>query len=461
MARNTKKSYEIDMLNGPILPKMLRFSVPLTLSTMLQLLFNAADVVVVGRYAGDNSLAAVGSNTALINLLTNLFLGLSIGANILAARHYGAHEDEELSKTVHTSILLSIYSGILLTVVGICGARVILEWMQCPDDVLGLATIYLRIYFAGMTATMLYNFGAALLRAGGDTQRPLYYLLAAGVVNVLLNLVFVIKLHMDVAGVALATVISQCISAALVIRCLMKENGPLRLKLKQIMQVGIPAGLQGVLFSLANVTVQSSINSFDDTVLVAGSSASSSVENFVYANVNAFYQANTAFTSQNFGAGNYKRILKVRHTAVAAGVISTSLLGWLAILFGHQLLGIYSTSPDVVQAGMLRMWFLLILYGLDALMDVQVGSMRGIGYNVTPMLVALVGACVFRLVWLATVFQIPPYHRIETVYIVYPISWIMTALAHGIYFSFAYRKVVRNFKSMEESPAPSAPTAVS
>ena len=282
MARSSTKSYEIDMLNGAIFPKLLRFAVPLTLSTMLQLLFNAADVVVVGRYAGDNSLAAVGSNTALINLLTNLFLGLSIGANILAARHYGAHEDEELSKTVHTSILLSIYSGLLLTVVGILGARTILEWMQCPDDVLGLATTYLRIYFAGQTATMLYNFGAALLRAGGDTQRPLYFLFAAGIVNVVLNLVFVIKFQMDVAGVALATVISQCISAALVIRCLMKETGPLRLdlrqlkiypmKLKQIMQVGIPAGIQGILFSLANVTVQSSVNSFGE-VIMAGSSA--------------------------------------------------------------------------------------------------------------------------------------------------------------------------------------------
>lgn len=468
MAGHAKKTYEIDMCNGPILSKLLRFSVPLTLSTMLQLLFNAADVVVVGRYAGDNSLAAVGSNTALINLLTNLFLGLSIGANILAARYYGAREDEELSKTVHTSILLSIYSGLLLTVVGVCGARVILEWMQCPDDVLNLATVYLRIYFAGMTATMLYNFGAALLRAGGDTQRPLYFLLAAGVVNVVLNLIFVIKFQMDVAGVALATVISQCISAALVIRCLMKENGPLRLdlkklkingmKLKQIMQVGVPAGFQGVLFSLANVTVQSSINSFDDTVLVAGSSASSSVENFVYANVNAFYQANTAFTSQNFGAGNYKRIQKIRHTAVIAGVLSTSLLGWLAILFGRQLLGIYSTSPEVVQAGMLRMWFMLIVYGLDALMDVQVGSMRGIGYNVLPMLVSLVGACVFRLVWLATVFQIPAYHRIETVYIVYPISWALTALAHGICFFFAYRKVVQ---TMSDQPDASIKTAAS
>ena len=229
MMRSAKKTYEIDMLHGAILPKLLRFAVPLTLSTMLQLLFNAADVVVVGRWAGDNSLAAVGSNTSLIALLTNMFLGLSIGANILAARYFGAHEDEELSKTVHTSILLSLYSGVFLTVVGILGARTILIWMQCPANVLDLATLYLRIYFAGMTATMLYNFGAALLRASGDTQRPLYYLFASGVVNVILNLVFVIYFHMDVAGVALATVISQCISAALVVRCLMKETGPLRL----------------------------------------------------------------------------------------------------------------------------------------------------------------------------------------------------------------------------------------
>lgn len=466
MAGSKKKSYEIDMCSGSILPKVLRFSIPLTLSTMLQLLFNAADVVVVGRYAGDNSLAAVGSNTSLINLLTNLFLGLSIGANILAARHFGAHEDEELSKTVHTSILLSVCSGLLLTVVGICGARVILEWMQCPDDVLELATIYLRIYFAGMTATMLYNFGAALLRAGGDTQRPLYFLFAAGIVNVVLNLFFVIRLQMDVAGVALATVISQCISAALVIRCLMRETGALHLdlkklkihpmKFKQIMQVGIPAGLQGMLFSLANVTVQSSINSFDNTVLVAGSAASSSVENFVYANVNSFYQANTAFTSQNYGAGNYDRILKVRHTAVASGVISTFLISWLAILFGRQLLGIYSSSPEVVDAGMVRMWFLLALYGLDALMDVQVGSMRGIGYNVLPMLVTLVGACAFRLVWLATVFHIPAFHRIETVYIVYPISWTLTALAHGICFFFAYRKLMRRVGAQGEVPQQAA-----
>ena len=325
MMRSAKKTYEIDMLHGAILPKLLRFAVPLTLSTMLQLLFNAADVVVVGRWAGDNSLAAVGSNTSLIALLTNMFLGLSIGANILAARYFGAHEDEELSKTVHTSILLSLYSGVFLTVVGILGARTILIWMQCPANVLDLATLYLRIYFAGMTATMLYNFGAALLRASGDTQRPLYYLFASGVVNVILNLVFVIYFHMDVAGVALATVISQCISAALVVRCLMKETGPLRLdfrqlkiypiKLKQIMQVGIPAGIQGMLFSLANVTVQSSVNSFGE-VIMAGSSAAISIEQFIYSNINAFYQANVAFTSQNYGAGDYRRIKKIDRKSV-------------------------------------------------------------------------------------------------------------------------------------------------
>ena len=430
MMRSAKKTYEIDMLHGAILPKLLRFAVPLTLSTMLQLLFNAADVVVVGRWAGDNSLAAVGSNTSLIALLTNMFLGLSIGANILAARHFGAHEDEELSKTVHTSILLSLYSGVFLTVVGILGARTILIWMQCPANVLDLATLYLRIYFAGMTATMLYNFGAALLRASGDTQRPLYYLFASGVVNVILNLVFVIYFHMDVAGVALATVISQCISAALVVRCLMKETGPLRLdfrqlkiypiKLKQIMRVGIPAGIQGMLFSLANV----------------------------------------AFTSQNYGAGDYRRIKKIARISVVTGVVTTELLSVLAVYFGPQLLGIYSPSAEVVAAGMVRLRWIALFYGLDAIMDVIVGSLRGVGYNILPMLVTLMGACASRLIWLSTVFRLPAYHRIEMVYIVYPLSWALTATTHLICYFFVSRKVDRELRAheaelaarMEESP---------
>ena len=451
MVRNAKKSYEIDMCSGAILPKLLRFSVPLTLSTMLQLLFNAADVVVVGRFAGDNSLAAVGSNTALINLLTNLFLGLSIGANILAARHYGAHEEEELRKTVHTSVLLAIVSGIVLSVIGVAGARDILILMQCPEEVLGLATLYLRIYFAGMTATMLYNFGAALLRAGGDTQRPLYYLLLAGIVNLVLNLIFVIQFRMDVAGVALATVISQCISAALVIRCLIWETGALHLdlhqlkicpiKLRQIMQVGIPAGIQGCLFSLANVTVQSAINSFQDTAIIAGSSAASSVENFIYANINSFYQANTAFTSQNYGAGNVQRIKRIMWISVLTGTLSTLMLSLVTYAAGPPLLGIYSPSPEVIAAGMVRLRWILLFYALDAVMDVQVGSLRGMGYNMLPMLVTLIGACLFRLVWLATVFRIPAYHSIETVYMVYPISWVITASCHAVCFFLTYRKL--------------------
>ena len=455
MMRSAKKTYEIDMLHGAILPKLLRFAVPLTLSTMLQLLFNAADVVVVGRWAGDNSLAAVGSNTSLIALLTNMFLGLSIGANILAARYFGAHEDEELSKTVHTSILLSLYSGVFLTVVGILGARTILIWMQCPANVLDLAT--------------LYNFGAALLRASGDTQRPLYYLFASGVVNVILNLVFVIYFHMDVAGVALATVISQCISAALVVRCLVKETGPLRLdfrqlkiypiKLKQIMQVGIPAGIQGMLFSLANVTVQSSVNSFGE-VIMAGSSAAISIEQFIYSNINAFYQANVAFTSQNYGAGDYRRIKKIAMISVVTGVVTTELLSVLAVYFGPQLLGIYSPSAEVVAAGMVRLRWIALFYGLDAIMDVIVGSLRGVGYNILPMLVTLMGACASRLIWLSTVFRLPAYHRIEMVYIVYPLSWALTATTHLICYFFVSRKVDRELRAheaelaarMEESP---------
>ena len=469
MAGKQQTHYEIDMCNGPILSKMLRFSIPLMCSSVLQLLFNAADIVVVGRWAGDNSLAAVGSNTALIGLLTNLFVGLAVGANTLAAKYYGARDRDALHRVVHTSILLSIISGLVLTVVGVFGARTILIWMQTPENVLDLATLYLRIYFLGMTATMVYNFGAALLRAEGDTQRPLYFLSLAGVVNIVLNLFFVIVCKLDVAGVAIATVISQCISAALVVRCLMKETGPLRLdfrqlkiypiKLKQIMQVGIPAGIQGMLFSLANVTVQSSVNSFGE-VIMAGSSAAISIEQFIYSNINAFYQANVAFTSQNYGAGDYRRIKKIAMISVVTGVVTTELLSVLAVYFGPQLLGIYSPSAEVVAAGMVRLRWIALFYGLDAIMDVIVGSLRGVGYNILPMLVTLMGACASRLIWLSTVFRLPAYHRIEMVYIVYPLSWALTATTHLICYFFVSRKVDRELRTheaelaarMEESP---------
>ena len=462
-------SRSADLTSGPMLQKIILFSVPLAASSILQLLFNAADVVVVGRFAGSTALAAVGSNGALINLLVNLFVGLSLGANVVAARCFGARDEKGVQDTVHTAVALGLVSGVLLAVVGFCAARGLLELMSCPEDVISLSTLYLKIYFIGMPMTMLYNFSSALLRAMGDTKRPLYCLAAAGVINVVLNLVFVIYFHMDVAGVALATVISQCISAALVVRCLMKETGPLRLdfrqlkiypiKLKQIMQVGIPAGIQGMLFSLANVTVQSSVNSFGE-VIMAGSSAAISIEQFIYSNINAFYQANVAFTSQNYGAGDYRRIKKIAMISVVTGVVTTELLSVLAVYFGPQLLGIYSPSAEVVAAGIVRLRWIALFYGLDAIMDVIVGSLRGVGYNILPMLVTLMGACASRLIWLSTVFRLPAYHRIEMVYIVYPLSWALTATTHLICYFFVSRKVDRELRAheaelaarMEESP---------
>ena len=455
MAPNQGKTYEIDMCSGPILPKMLQFAVPLMCSSILQLLFNAADIIVVGRWAGDNSLAAVGSTTSLINLLINLFIGLSVGANILAARLYGANEKEGLRQTVHTAMLLSVISGALLTVVGVCGARTILIWMQSPAEVLGLAAVYLRIYFLGMPATMLYNFGAALLRAVGDTRRPLYYLLSAGVVNVVLNLFFVIVCHLDVAGVAIATAVSQCVSAALVVRCMIREQGAVHLeprelriwkvRLKQILQVGLPAGFQGALFSLSNVVIQSSINSFGE-IVVAGNSAASNIEGFIYVAMNAFYQANVSFTSQNYGAGRYDRIRPILLQAQGCVIVIGAVLGGTAALMGPHLLRIYSSSPAVISAGMIRLMIVCVPYALCGMMDVMVGSLRGLGYSVMPMLVSLMGACVFRLVWIATVFQRPAFHTIQTIYWSYPISWTITFLTHLACYIWAMHRLKQHLE---------------
>lgn len=455
MAPNQGKTYEIDMCSGPILPKMLQFAVPLMCSSILQLLFNAADIIVVGRWAGDNSLAAVGSTTSLINLLINLFIGLSVGANILAARLYGANEKEGLRQTVHTAMLLSVISGALLTVVGVCGARTILIWMQSPAEVLGLAAVYLRIYFLGMPATMLYNFGAALLRAVGDTRRPLYYLLSAGVVNVVLNLFFVIVCHLDVAGVAIATAVSQCVSAALVVRCMIREQGAVHLeprelciwkvRLKQILQVGLPACFQGALFSLSNVVIQSSINSFGE-IVVAGNSAASNIEGFIYVAMNAFYQANVSFTSQNYGAGRYDRIRPILLRAQGCVIVIGAVLGGTAALMGPHLLRIYSSSPAVISAGMIRLMIVCVPYALCGMMDVMVGSLRGLGYSVMPMLVSLMGACVFRLVWIATVFQRPAFHTIQTIYWSYPISWTITFLTHLACYIWAMHRLKQHLE---------------
>jgi len=441
--KQKQKKYEIDMCNGPILKKMLVFALPLMLSSILQLLFNAADIVVVGRFAGDESLAAVGSTSSLINLLTNLFIGLSVGSNVLVARYFGAKKLEELKQTVHTSMTLSLIGGVALTIIGVAGAPVILTWMQSPPKVISLAIIYLRVYFIGMPATMVYNFGSSILRATGDTKRPLYYLTIAGVVNVVLNLIFVIVFRWGVFGVGIATVISQVISAALVVRCLLREQNAIRLdlrylginkgKLLQIMQIGLPAGFQGMLFSLSNVVIQSSVNTFGATI-VAGNSAAANLEGFVYVGMNAFYQAAISFMGQNVGAGKYNRVNRILYSAqicviVIGFALSTAIRG-----FAGPLLGLYTDSPAVVAAGTARLNIICVTYFLCGMMDVMVGALRGLGYSIAPMIVSLLGACAFRLVWIATIFQVERFHVIETVYYSYPISWALTFAAHLVIF---------------------------
>lgn len=453
-------AYKLDMTTGALLPKMLRFAMPLMASSLLQLLFNAADVVVVGKYSGHNSLAAVGSTSSLINLMTNLFLGLSIGANVLSAKYMGAGDKKNTSKVVHTAITVSILSGLLLAVVGLVFAPQILALMKSPDNVIGLASLYLRIYFLGMPAMMFYNFGSSLLRSKGDTKRPLYFLSAAGVLNVILNLLFVIVFHMDVAGVALATIISQYLSAALILRCLMKEtDDSFRLTLQKLgidkatlwglIKIGIPAGLQGVVFSLSNVVIQSSVNSFGD-IVIAGSSAAASIEGFVWVSMNAFHQAALTFTSQNIGAKKYSRINKILLCAECCAIFAGLVFGNLAVLFGPQLLNIYiKTSPgadaellrqSILTAGMTRLKVISTTYCLCGMMDTIVGSIRGMGYGVTPTIVSMLGACGLRLLWIATIFQMPEYHTPKALFFSYPVSWALTFLAHFLCFLLMRKK---------------------
>ena len=449
------KSNQIDMTEGSVFFKLLQFSIPLIFSSVLQLFFNAADVVVVGRFAGVNSLAAVGSTSSLINLLVNLFLGLSVGTNVIAANYFGSGKNKKLSQTVHTAILLSVYSGVILTVVGVFGAKYILRLMGSPDEVLSLATLYLQIYFAGITASMVYNFGSALLRSKGDTKRPMYILFAAGLINVVLNLIFVIPLKMDVAGVALATVLSQVFSAFMVIRCLVKESDYFKLyfsKLKidreifiDILKIGLPAGFQGILFSFSNVIIQSSVNSFGN-IMIAGSSAAANIEGFVYISMNGFAQGSLTFVSQNYGAKKMDRIKKVVRIALLCALVAGTVLGNLAYLFGRNLIAIYNDNPDVIEAGLLRMSVIMTTYALCGIMDVMANSVRGIGHSLLPMVVSLLGACGLRLVWLATAFQIPAFHTCRTVFLSYPISWAITFAAHVVCFFV----ILKNLKAQKE-----------
>lgn len=448
MKKKVQKSYEIDMCNGPLFGKILLFTLPLMLSGILQLLFNAADVVVVGRFAGNEALAAVGSTGALTNLLVNLFIGLSVGANVLVARYYGARQGEEVSQTVHTSVLVSVVGGFLLAIIGIAAARPLLLLMDTPENVINHSVLYMRIYFLGMPVMLMFNFGSAILRAIGDTRRPLFYLIIAGVINVALNLWFVIGFHMGVAGVALATVIAQCVSTTLIMWCLMKNDGYIKLqfnklridwgKLGKIAAIGLPAGIQGSLFSISNVLIQSSVNSFG-SIAMAGNTAGSNVEGFVYTSMNSVHQTAVSFTGQNLGGKRYDRINRILIECLLFVTAIGLIMGNGAVLLGNHILGFYSSDPDVIAYGLQRMSVVCATYCLCGIMDVLVGSIRGLGYAVMPMIVSLMGACAFRVIWIYTVFQ---WNRtLHTLYISYPISWALTAFVHVICFLIVRRRL--------------------
>lgn len=444
------KKYEIDMCNGPLLSKILVYAVPLIASGILQLLFNAADMVVAGRFAGNAALGAVGATSSLINLLINVFIGMSVGSNVLVAHFYGANRQEELGQTVHTSIALSLISGVVLGIAGFLSASPLLSLMGTPDDILPHAVTYMQIYFIGVPGMLLYNFGSAILRAVGDTKRPLYYLLFAGVINVVLNLFFVIVAGIGVAGVALATILSQFVSAAMVIRCLIREEGAYHLDLRavrlypdkviRILRVGLPAGFQGAVFSISNVLIQSSVNSFG-SIAVAGNTAAQNLEGFVYNAMNSFHQTALSFTSQNMGAKKMERVKKIMWICVGCVTVTGMLMGFAGLYFANELLAIYSTDSEVVAYGYERLLIIFSTYFLCGIMDVLVGSIRGMGYSIMPMIVSLLGACGLRVVWIFTIFA--HYRTPGILYNSYPVTWTVTLLVHLVCFLIGVKEKTR------------------
>ena len=433
--RPRRSSYEINMTEGPLMGKLVRFSIPLALSGVLQLLFNAADIVVVGRFAGSHALAAVGSTSALNMLIVNLFIGLSIGVNVLVARYFGAGQSRDLRETVHTAILTAAACGVFLIFAGMFLSRPLLQLVETPEDVIDHSVLYMRIIFAGMPVSMVYNFGSAILRAVGDTQRPLYFLLTAGVINVALNLFFVIVLHMGVAGVALATIISQTVSAALVVLCLVRSEGVYRLnlkelrvyksKLKEMARIGIPAGIQGSMFSISNVLIQSTVNGFG-SVAMAGSTAAGNIEGFVFTAMDAFNQAAQSFVGQNYGAKKLDRVKRIILICLGLVTVMGLALGVGAYLAAEPLLGIYSADPAVIAYGKARMLAICVPYFTCGAMGIFVGGMRGLGSSVTPMLNTVFSVCVLRVVWVYTIFAIWP--TWEVLFISYPVTWVIASL---------------------------------
>ena len=442
-----------NMLTGPLLPAVIQYTIPIILTSVLQLLFNAADLVVVGRFCGSVSVAAVGSTTAITNLLVNFFIGLSVGTGVTVAHGIGSRREDVVHNTVHTALPVALLAGVFLTVVGVCFSETFLRMMGTPENVLKLSAVYMKIYFAGITFTMVYNFCAAILRAAGDTKSPLMFLTFAGVINVVLNFVFVIFFHMNVAGVALATTIAQGISAVLVVIALMRRTDECRLYLKKMrihkpqlskmLRIGLPAGAQSAMFSISNVLIQSSINSFGD-ILMSGNAAAGNIEGFVYASINAFHQTSVNFIGQNAGAGQYDRVKKTLFCCLGCAAVTGLTLGGLAFLFGEPLLSLYITdSAEAIGYGMLRLSIVSATYLICGLMDVTTGALRGLGESFVPMLISVLGVCGIRIGWIYTVFQIPAFHTPESLYISYPVSWMVTFAFQIAAFFLVYRKQKR------------------
>lgn len=449
-----KNNHSIDMVNGHLFKNVVKFSVPLMITTLLQMCFNTADTIVVGRFAGDNALAAVGATGSLCFLMVTMFNGLAMGANVVIAKYFGAKDDEGVSKSVHTSMMLSLISGVILTIIGLIFAKPLLQMMSTPSSIIDLSVLYLRIYFSGAIFFLVYNFGAAVLRSKGDTKRPVFYLSVSGILNIILNLVFVIVFHMGVAGVALATTISNALSSVLVVLTLFRETDATKLHFSKfkldkaisvdILKIGIPAGIQQAMFALSNLVVQSSINSFDSSVIVAGNSAASNIETFVYVGM-TFSSATMTFISQNIGAGNYKAIKKITAITMLLNAGVAFLLGFIVWSFGTPLLGLYTSSADsaqVISVGLVRITWVVFFLWLNAIMDVFIASLRGMGISTTPTVTMIICICGLRLLWLFTVF--PAHRTIETIYYCFPISWAVSSVVLGVMWWIAYRKFMKN-----------------
>ena len=452
-----EQRHSLDMVNGPLLKNIFIFSIPLMLTTLLQILFNTADTIVVGKFAGSNALAAVGGTASFVWLLTSLCNGLSTGSNVVIANFIGSGDEDKVSKAVHTSMWLAFVSGILLTAIGLLLGKPVLELISTPEDIIGLSQLYLNIYFGGVIFLVIYNFGAAIMRSKGDTKRPFYYLLIGGVLNVLFNLFFVIVLHWSVAGVAIATVISEAVSAVLVFIALLKEEDSTKLYLSKIkldkaialdiIRIGLPAGIQGMFFSLSNVVIQSSINSFDSSVIVAANSAAMNIEEFVYIGMDGFSRAAITFTSQNMGAKNYRSIKKIMWTTMILDISAALLLGGLVYLFGESLLRLYTDSSAVIEIGMKRLFFVPLFIFLNAILDIYLCSIRGMGVSTLPTILMLVGIVGVRIGWLVVVF--PMYHSVDVIYMCYPISWTITSIIEGgLWYYIYHKKIVPHLKNV-------------